>query len=453
MSVILATAGFDHKIRFWEAPSGICSRTIKFGDSQVNRLQITPDKQFIAAAGNPVIRLYEIYDAGNATTGGPHPNNSVNPTGTSATTNDPGQQAVLTLEGHTNNVTCIGFQKEGRYLYSASEDGTIKIWDLRNPNYSKSFDSGAPVNSVTLRSDKDEFISGDQNGYVKIWDLRGGSSGNRRHARKGDTDCLNSLRPEAGSVTTTKSSHSSHNNNNNSKALNNIKTPPSTTALTSSSSSVPLMSSTSHSSTTTSTVSSNYGMVSPIQAVDVSDDSRTLVAITNHGLVFVWDPTTPNPLLASPPTPTTTMEGQSEDQTTATTIDPSLVLSTSLLRPITKFRAHAPGYYCLHGKIAPDCRHLVTTGSDGLVKLWDTTTWECTATLVEPTNIDDPQQQQQSRPFWVWDAAFCADSSYLVTASSDHIARLWNLRTGDVVRKYHGHSSTVTCVALNDSSV
>jgi hypothetical protein len=34
MSVILATAGYDHKIRFWEAPSGICSRYLKYPDSQ-----------------------------------------------------------------------------------------------------------------------------------------------------------------------------------------------------------------------------------------------------------------------------------------------------------------------------------------------------------------------------------------------------------------------------------
>lgn len=89
--------------------------------------------------------------------------------------------------------------------------------------------------------------------------------------------------------------------------------------------------------------------------------------------------------------------------------------------------------------LCTDCRHLVTTGSDGTAKLWDTTTWELTETLENDK--------------WVWDAAFCADSSYLVTASSDHVARLWNLRTGDVVRKYHGHQSSVTCVALNDSSV
>lgn len=38
-SVILATAGYDHTIRFWEAPSGICYRTIPYADS-VNKKKI-----------------------------------------------------------------------------------------------------------------------------------------------------------------------------------------------------------------------------------------------------------------------------------------------------------------------------------------------------------------------------------------------------------------------------
>lgn len=99
MSVILATAGYDHTIRFWEAPSGICSHTLRHSDSQVNCLEITPDKQFLAAGGNPQIRLYDI--------------------------NNPSvDQPVLTLEGHTAAVTSLGFQRDGRYLYSGSEDGT-----------------------------------------------------------------------------------------------------------------------------------------------------------------------------------------------------------------------------------------------------------------------------------------------------------------------------------------
>ena len=32
-SVILCTAGFDHTIRFWEAPTGMCHRTLQYQDS------------------------------------------------------------------------------------------------------------------------------------------------------------------------------------------------------------------------------------------------------------------------------------------------------------------------------------------------------------------------------------------------------------------------------------
>lgn len=55
-SVVLATGGYDHTVRIWEATSGICYRSVQAGDSQVNKLEITADKQYLAAAGNPAIR-------------------------------------------------------------------------------------------------------------------------------------------------------------------------------------------------------------------------------------------------------------------------------------------------------------------------------------------------------------------------------------------------------------
>ena len=431
MSVVLATAGYDHKIRFWEAPSGVCVRMIKFADSQVNRLEITPDKQFIAASGNPAIRLYEIE----------HQPQAVLSSGGGNTSQQEPQQAVLTLEGHTNNVTSIGFQKDGRYLFSCSEDGTIKVWDLRNPNFSRSFNVGAPVNSVCLRADRDEFISGDQNGFVKVFDL--GSSG-----------CINAVKPSASYSSTGSSSISMRNTGHGGGNTvadrqidfpnNRSKTPelhPIDKKIRSNS--APSYAYGGGSSRSSSRRNWADGTV-PIQAVDISEDSRTLVAVSNHGTVFVWDPSSSKPsslVLDEAGTPTDVGDDGVTD---------------SWLRPITKFRAHAekPGTYCLHAKIAPDCRHLVTTASDGTAKLFDTTTWELTQTLVDliDNNNNNDNNTMNSTP-WVWNAAFCADSSYLVTASSDHVARLWSLRTGDTVRQYHGHQSAVTCVALNDSAV
>ncbi|CAB9514425.1 Target of rapamycin complex subunit LST8 [Seminavis robusta] len=398
MSVILATAGFDHKIRFWEAPSGICSRIIKYPDSQVNRLQITPDKQFIAAAGNPHIRLYEILNGSSAV-------DAVDP---------PTQQPVLTLEGHTAAVTAIGFQKDGRYLYSGSEDGTIKVWDLRNPNYSRSFDSKGGVNCVTLRHDRDEFISGDQNGYVKVWDL-------------GGNGCLHSIKPSSAQVQGEQQPQHHHDDDHAKSQQQHRRRN-----------------------------RSYLEGTDPIQAVDISEDSRTVVACSNKGRVFVWQDDTTPPAFDEPHHHNN-MPMQyhhphhhhhphlHHHHHGGSTTSTSMLLSQPLR---TRFYAHndvRPGNYCLHGKMAPDGRHFVTTGSDGYAFLWNTATWECAQKLRNCTQTPTPK--------WVYDAAFCADSSYLVTASSDNIARLWNLRTGDVVRQYHGHQSAVTCVALNDSSV
>jgi WD40 repeat protein len=89
----------DHlSLRFWEALSGICSRTIPHPDSQVNRLCISPDKRFLAAAGHHTVKLYDI--------------RSTNPA------------AVLTFEGHTGNITGVAFHCEGKWMVTSSEDGT-----------------------------------------------------------------------------------------------------------------------------------------------------------------------------------------------------------------------------------------------------------------------------------------------------------------------------------------
>jgi G protein beta subunit-like protein len=71
----------------------------------INRLEITPDKRFLAAAGNPHIRLFDINSNSN------HP--------------------VISYDSHTSNVMAVGFHCDGNWMYSGSEDGTVRIWDLR----------------------------------------------------------------------------------------------------------------------------------------------------------------------------------------------------------------------------------------------------------------------------------------------------------------------------------
>ncbi len=84
----------------------------------------------------------------------------------------------MTFDGHSNNVTAVGFQRERKWVFSGSEDGAIKIWDIRTPpgfqcNYLNKPRNGtcAAVHTVALHPNQGELISGDEKGVIRVWDL------------------------------------------------------------------------------------------------------------------------------------------------------------------------------------------------------------------------------------------------------------------------------------------
>ncbi|KAF1810123.1 WD-repeat protein-like protein pop3 [Eremomyces bilateralis CBS 781.70] len=340
MSVILCTAGYDHTIRFWEALSGICSRTIPHPDSQVNRLCISPDKRYLAAAGHHTVKLYDI--------------KSSNPA------------AVLTFEGHTSNVTGVAFHCEGKWMVTSSEDGTVKIWDTRTGSVQRNYVHGVAVNDVVIHPNQGELIGCDRKGSVRIWDLS-------------ENKCTHQLIPADDT---------------------------------------------------------------PMSSVTVATDGTLLCAGNNKGWVFVW---------------------RMHQSTEAASVT-----------PICRFQAHST--YITRVLLSPDVKHLATCSADHTARIW-TVNPEAFKDNALPTppavqaGAPDPPpgdtrhgatNSAEAFPLettlhghqrWVWDCAFSADSAYLVTACSDHYARLWELSSNTIIRQYNGHHRGAVAVALNDTAV
>lgn len=130
---------------FWEALSGICSRTIQHPESQVNRLCITPDKKYLAAAGRHMVRLYDIKSSN------PNP--------------------IMQFEGHTNNITGVAFHCEGKWMVTSSEDSTVRVWDTRSGQIQRNYQHTHPVNDVVIHPNQGELVSCDRGGNIRIWDL------------------------------------------------------------------------------------------------------------------------------------------------------------------------------------------------------------------------------------------------------------------------------------------
>ena len=123
----------------------------------MNRLCISPDKRFLAAAGRHTVKLYDVKS------------NSAN--------------AVLSFDGHTANITAVAFHCEGKWMVTSSEDGSVKIWDARSGSVQRNYSHGVAVNDVVIHPNQGELISCDRAGHVRIWDL-------------GENKCSHTLIPE-----------------------------------------------------------------------------------------------------------------------------------------------------------------------------------------------------------------------------------------------------------------
>lgn len=151
--VILASAGYDHTIRFWNAEKGFCERIISHNENHhVNAMAITPNREILAAAGFQHIRLYDIEGS----------NSSNNP--------------LVNFEGLPSgkNVTAIGFNQVGNWIYTGGEDGYVRLWDVRcrtlQCQRERIFQT--PINSVLLHPNGIEIYIADQSGSIYIWNLQ-----------------------------------------------------------------------------------------------------------------------------------------------------------------------------------------------------------------------------------------------------------------------------------------
>ncbi|CAL5873443.1 uncharacterized protein PFLUO_LOCUS7722 [Penicillium psychrofluorescens] len=392
MSVILCTAGYDHTIRFWEALSGICSRTIQHPDSQVNRLCITPDKRYLAAAGHNNVKLYDI--------------KSTNP------------NPVMTFDGHTNNITGVAFHCEGKWMVTSSEDGTVKVWDTRTGSLQRNYVHRAAVNDVVIHPNQGELISGDRAGMVRVWDL-------------GESVCTHQLIPEddtsvhSVSVASDGSLLCAGNKKGNVYIWRMVQTEEATRI-------IPICTFQAH---------KDY-----LTRVLLSPDVKHLATCSADHTAKVWnlDP-------EYGPAKTAIADWETKKAQGATAENNGSDAASTVSKPENQPR----DLLRIFDTPIQD-RDLLRISNDTIPREESpqaTFTAQPDGPPMDPANgtlfLETTLANHQR---WVWDCAFSADSAYLVTVSSDHYARLWELSSGQIIRQYSGHHRGAVCVALNDYS-
>lgn len=81
---------------------------------------------------------------------------------------------IRALQGHEGKVHAIQFSPVGKWLASASSDGTVKVWDLKAGQERLTMGHQAPVHALAYRPDGRQLLSGGARGLIKTWNTHDG---------------------------------------------------------------------------------------------------------------------------------------------------------------------------------------------------------------------------------------------------------------------------------------
>ncbi|MDR3645925.1 MAG: WD40 repeat domain-containing protein [Candidatus Babeliales bacterium] len=81
---------------------------------------------------------------------------------------------LLTLRGHSKNVTALAWSSKGRILASAAEDNAIIIWDNQGDILQTMAGHNNPIKSLSISPDGKYLISGSYNNEIFVWDIEEG---------------------------------------------------------------------------------------------------------------------------------------------------------------------------------------------------------------------------------------------------------------------------------------
>ena len=186
---ILASAGADYKIQFWDINTGKSIKTLNGHTGIIRHLAFDKKGEYLASCGlDNTARIWQI-NTGECISILPHlsPVSSVAfslQQSILATGSDDNivrlwdiktGQVVQSLSGHTEWVQSVAFSPDGELLASGSHDGTIKLWQVKQKQLCATLTHGGWVKAISFRTCPTtaqlQLVSGSQNGTIKLWDV------------------------------------------------------------------------------------------------------------------------------------------------------------------------------------------------------------------------------------------------------------------------------------------
>ncbi len=311
-------------------------------------------------------------------------------------------ELLRTLEGHTSGVLSVAVSSDGSALVSASDDKTIKVWDLRTGACLRTLEGHAV--SVALSGDGSTLVSASNDKTIKVWDL---STGACLRTLEGHTNSVNSVALCGDGITLASGSDDS------TIKVWDLRTGDCLRTL--------------------------KEHTRPVLSVAVSSDGNTLVSASNDKTIKVWDLRSNSCLR--------TLEGDYQPSM-ALSSDGSILAIGSYQGWITVWCLRTVGHWMPARnsyEVNPGTVNSLALSADGSILAM--------ASKIRAVEIfslkSGARRQLSGHVRKVHSVAFGCDGSTLVSGSQDKTIKVWAISPNAPRRKSTGHARSVSSVALN----
>jgi WD40 repeat protein len=180
----LASGASDRTIRLWDMPSPLNSRVLGGTIGSVFALAFTPDALSLASsAGDGTVKIWDVASGNERAVarpaGSPYPPClAFSPDGHALAWADANSIRIwdvqsrrprATLAGHLGQVVAFAFALDGRELYSASADGSVRAWDpLAGSALRTVFQGKTALRSLALRIDGKLLAAAETSGVLTL---------------------------------------------------------------------------------------------------------------------------------------------------------------------------------------------------------------------------------------------------------------------------------------------